>query len=318
MDDKIKYIQSLTGSLKDFSFEFEAESNDEYFNKLKSLAGSKFSFEAHTLKSKPTPRRGQLWLIKPTYEDYFINRVESDMPFIVLIVEANDTLENELFSRVQPVSIFTEFVAGDDYVVNDPSLIGFPFLVETWNEQPVLNEILDYSLGSFDIDQHISFKGNVDLTEQKAAFRKLEVDNTAFLRHSVLSYLKFLEERQTEDTGIIISINQHIVKPAFFVDEIKYDTHYAYAAKTGIDNSNKYFEWEEKLALGNIKIRIKRNIEDFILSVYSDIEFVLRSSDNKVLAGSKAEGRMIFTMLNPGLYYLESASTKSLIKIRIK
>jgi hypothetical protein len=41
-------------------------------------------------------------------------------------------------------------------------------------------------------------------------------------------------------------------------------THYAYAAKTGIDNSNKYFELEEKLATGDIKIRIKRNIEDFI------------------------------------------------------
>lgn len=318
MDDKIKYIQSLTGSLKDLPFEFEAESNDVYFNKLKTLAGSKFSLETHTLKSKPTPRRGQLWLIKSTYEDYFTNRVDSDVPFIVLIVEANDILENELFSRVQPVSIFTEFLAGDDYIVNDPSLIGFPFLIETWNEQPVLNEILDYSLGSFDIDQYVSFKGNVDLTEEKDAFRKFEVDNTAFLRHSVLSYLKFLEERQTEDTGIIVSINQHIVKPAFFADEIKYDTHYAYAAKTGIDNSNKYFELEEKLPSGNIKIRIKRNIEDFILSVYSDVEFVLRSSDNKVLAGSKAEDRMIFTMLNPGLYYLKSASTESVIKIRIK
>ena len=318
MDDKIRYIQSLTESLKDFPFEFEVQSNDIYFNQLKALADSKFSLEANTLKSKPTPRRGQLWLIKGTYEDYFTNRIESDIPFIVLIVDANESLENELFSRVQPVSIFTEFLAGDDYVVNDPSLIGFPFLIETWNEQPVLNEILDYSLGSFDIDQYISFKGNVDLTEQKTAFRKLEVDNTAFLRHSILSYLKFLEERQTEDTGIIISINQHVLKPAFFADEIKYDTHYAYAAKTGIDNSNKYFELEEKLASGDIKIRIKRNVEDFILSVYSDIEFVLKSNDNKVLAGTKAEGRMIFTMLTPGLYYLESASTKSLIKIRIK
>lgn len=318
MDDKIRYIQSLTESLKDFPFEFEAPSNDIYFNQLKALADSKFSLEANTLKSKPTPRAGQLWIIKSSYEDFFTNRVESDMPFIVLIVEANENLENELFSRVQPVSPFIEFLAGDDYVVSDPSLIGFPFLIETWNEQPVLNEILDYSLGSFDIDQYISFKGDVDLTEQKTAFRKVEVDNAAFLRHSILSYLKFLEERQTEDTGVIISINQHIIKPAFFADEIKYDTHYAYAAKTGIDNSNKYFELEDKLASGNIKIRIKRNVEDFILSVYSDTKFILKSNDNRVLAGTKAEGRMIFTMLNPGLYYLESAITKSLIKLRIK
>jgi hypothetical protein len=318
MDDKIRYIQSLTESLKDFPFEFEAQSDDVYFNQLKVLADSKFSLEANTLKSKPTPRMGQLWIIKSSYEDYFTNRVESDTPFIVLIVEANENLENELFSRVQPVSPFIEFLAGDDYVVSDPSLIGFPFLIETWNEQPVLNEILDYSLGSFDIDQYISFKSNIDLTEQKTAFRKSEVDNTAFLRHSILSYLKFLEERQTEDTGIIININQHVVKPAFFADEIKYNTHYAYAAKTGIDNSNKYFELEEKLASGDIKIRIKRNVEDFILSVYSDIEFVLKSNDNKVVVGTKAESRMIFTMLNPGLYYLESTSLKSLIKIRFK
>jgi hypothetical protein len=32
-----------------------------------------------------------------------------------------------------------------------------------------------------------------------------------------------MEERQTEDTGIVININQHIIKPAFFADEIKYD-----------------------------------------------------------------------------------------------
>jgi hypothetical protein len=197
-------------------------------------------------------------------------------------------------------------------------LIGFPFLIETWNEQPILNEILDYSLGSFDIDQYISFTDNVVLSEQKIAFRKLEVDNTAFLRHSILNYLKFMEERQTEDTGIVISINQHIVKPSFFVDEIKYDNHYAYAAKTGIDNSNKYFEWEQKLATGNIKIRIKRNIEDFIMSVFSDMDFVLKNNVNKIFTGSEAEGRMIFSMLNPGLYYLESVSNKSLIKIRIK
>jgi hypothetical protein len=91
-----------------------------------------------------------------------------------------------------------------------------------------------------------------------------------------------------------------------------------YAAKTGIDNSNKYFELEEKLASGDIKIRIKRNVEDFILSVYSDTEYILKNNDNKVLSGTKAEDRMIFTMLNPGLYYLESASSKSLIKIRLK
>lgn len=318
MDDMIKYIQSLTKSKKDFPFEFEAQSNDIYFNQLKALLDSKFSLEANTLKSKPTPRTGQLWLIKSTYEDYFTNRIESDIPFIVLVVEANESLENELFCRVQPVSPFTEFLGGDDYVVNDPSLIGFPFLIETWNEQPILNEILDYSLGSFDIDQYISFTDNVILSEQKIAFRKLEVDNTAFLRHSILNYLKFMEERQTEDTGIVISINQHIVKPSFFVDEIKYDNHYAYAAKTGIDNSNKYFEWEQKLATGNIKIRIKRNIEDFIMSVFSDMDFVLKNNVNKIFTGTEAEGRMIFSMLNPGLYYLESVSNKSLIKIRIK
>lgn len=73
-----------------------------------------------------------------------------------------------------------------------------------------------------------------------------------------------------------------------------------------------------KLATGNIKIRIKRNIEDFIMSVFSDMDFVLKNNANKIFTGTEAEGRMIFSMLNPGLYYLESVSNKSLIKIRIK
>ena len=54
------------------------------------------------------------------------------------------------------------------------------------------------------------------------------------------------------------------------------------------------------------------------MSVFSDMDFVLKNNVNKIFTGTEAEGRMIFSMLNPGLYYLESISNKSLIKIRIK
>jgi hypothetical protein len=318
MDNKIRYIQSITGSVKDTPFELEADEKDQYFAKLKNLIGSKYNLEPTKLKVKPTPRCGQLWLTKHFYEDYFTNLVQSSIPFIVLIVGANESLENELFSRVQPISQFVEFERGDDYIIADPSIIGFSFLIETWNEQPLLNDILDYYLGSIDVNQFVSFKENVDLSEQVRSFRKLEIDNTVYLRNSIISYLSFLEERQTEDTGVIININNTIVKPAFYADEIKYEDYYAQAAKTGLDNSNKYFELEDIIDSNKIKIRIKRNIEDFVVSIYSDIELVLKNIDNKVLRGEREDNRIIYSRLNPGLYYLESTIAKSLIKIRIK
>lgn len=318
MDNKIRYIKSITEPLKDITINVEANEKDLSFDKLKSLIGLNLNVETGKLKAKPTPRSGQLWLVKDSYDDYLTNLVQSSIPFIVLIVEANESLEDELFCRVQPISQFTEFVSEDDYTVNDPSILGFPFLIETWNEQPILNDILDYYLGSIDINEFVSFKQNVDLSEQQASFRKLEIDNSAFLRHSVLSFLSFLEERQTEDTGVVININKHIVKPVFFADDIRYDNHYAMAAKTGIDHSNKFFELEDNIDSDKIKIRIKRYMEDFVLSVYSDIEFTLKDKGNKELVGNKEEDRIIYSSLSPGLYYLESTKDKSLIKIRIK
>lgn len=289
--------------------------SDSNFSKFKATSqGTNLLEAASGLKTKPTPRNGQIWMIKNAYEDYFTNHVESVIPLIVLIVDSNEKLEHELFCRVQPISQFVHYVSLDDYKVDDASIVGFPFLVETWNEQPVLNELLDYCIGSIDINQYLP-NHKVQLSEDQVFFRELENLNTEYLRSSVLRYLAFLEQRQTEDTGIIINIDSTIYKPAFFVDDKRFDEFYNMAAKTGLDNSNKYFEFIHKADSYEVKFRIKRIIDDFVLSIYTDDQVLLKNSMDSSITGKKAEGRIIFSMLKPGLYYLEHKD--SLTKLRL-
>ena len=56
-------------------------------------------------------------------------------------------------SHGKVVSPFVEFKADDDIFCNDSSIIGFPFIIETWNEQPILLDLIDNYLGYFELNK---------------------------------------------------------------------------------------------------------------------------------------------------------------------
>jgi hypothetical protein len=62
-------------------------------------------------------------------------------------------IANESFVRIQPISPFTEFQAADEILISDNSIVGFDFIIETWNEQPILTELLDEFVGELDNDE---------------------------------------------------------------------------------------------------------------------------------------------------------------------
>jgi hypothetical protein len=317
MDTKLNDIKSLFEPEGQFDF----SEMDKLGNGLDKL-NDKFKEQGlkNTLpfKSKPGFRKGQVWLVDTSYLDYYGRLMSTNYPFLVVIVDASGQLEGESFCRVQPITPFVEYVANDDFVYNEPDILGFPFLVETWNEQPILSEMLSYSVGYFDYEiSTLGSSQNISLTKEQEDFRMFEVDNSAYLRHSVLSYLTFLEERQTSDTGVIININDRVVFPKLFVNDVIVKDSYAIAAKTKVDNQNKYFELTDSIGTDSFKIRIKRNDSDFVISVFAPIEFKLKTRDGKSLIPRKANDRIIFTDVNPGLYFFTDLNNK-LITIRLK
>jgi hypothetical protein len=300
--NEFQEISSETNSLKKINNLFKQEN-------LKSTSG---------LKAKPTIRKGQIWLIDSSYYDYYGNLTSTKFPFLVVIVDAGEKVEDEGFCRIQPISPFIEYKAHDDYIIEDASIVGFPFLVETWNEQPVLSEILSYSVGYIEIDEKVNTSsGNIPVTDEQRDFRTIEVDNTAYLRNSVLTYLSFLEEKQTKDTGVVVNINANTFSPKFFVNDLIFEESHLLAAKTKTDNQNKYFELNQAIDENNVRIRIKRNDDDFIISVYTSEQIILKSRDGKSINGRKAEDRIIFTDIKPGLYFIENYKNNK-ITIRVK
>jgi hypothetical protein len=65
------------------------------------------------------------------------------------------------------------------------------------------------------------------------------------------------------------------------------------------------------------RIRIKRNDEDFVVSIYTLDEFVLKGNNGKIVKSIKADDRIIFTDVKPGLYFLENYNNNK-ITIRVK
>lgn len=317
MEKKLTYIKSL--------FEPEIKLESLEMNKIGSglkRLNDRFKEQnfnnAQQFRAKPRFRNGQVWLVDTSYFDYYGQLITTPYPFIVVIVDASGQLEGESFCRVQPISPFVELAANDDFIYKETDLVGFPFLVETWNEQPILPEILSYSVGYLDYEgRNQELNQQVSLTKEQQAFRIFEVDNSTYLRHSVLSYLRFLEERQTTDTGVVININERAVFPKLYVNDIIVEESYAIAAKTKIDNQNKYFELTDTIGKDSIKIRIKRNDNDFIISVFAPMELYLRSREGKSIIPIKANDRIIFTDLNAGVYFLSNLNNQ-VITIRLK
>ena len=183
--------------------------------------------QSKQLKIKPTIQKGQIWTIKNEYTDFLGFKQNTSHPFIVIVNSEIDFIENEHYVRVLILSPFVEMASVSDEICIDPSIIGFPFFIETWNDQPILTNIFNEYIGNYDLKStQLLSNNNLDLvkepilensskssdllTEIQREFKKIEISRAKYINHSVLALLSFLEKKieDTNDSTEIDPVNK--------------------------------------------------------------------------------------------------------------
>jgi hypothetical protein len=275
------------------------------------------------------PGPGQIWLCKQRYVDDLGNDIQANIPGYVLITKGPSTLETSDvgFVRVQPISMYTEYGSADDVTVKDPSIIGFPFLIEKWNEQPMLTRLLDIFIADLaDHEEVISCPGRSrtvqEITDSQKQFRRLEVRNTAWLRQSVLSALSWLENRQEERSGgVLINLFGKTVYPE------RQDTGPAgdgllipmdLAAKSRVGENSTPYVCHETIGQHSITIAVikedRRHRVEVTFAEHVDLFDPEGNRCDKRLEGSTS----IFLCPKPGMYELVIQGCDMAVRIRVE
>ncbi len=296
---------------------------------------------------RPSFAVNQIWLVKSEYIDFLGNSHKTSHPFIVIINSDKNNIEEEDFVRINVISPFTVFASNDDFVCNDASIIGFPFLIEKWNNQPILTEILGEYLGYFEVNSYDLALGNytpnvtheekmlelekepfisnsvsdkplnsISLNKYQREFRDIEISKAKYLNNSITSLLAFLENSQTQDSGVVISLFDKAEFPKFYIGQNQAESSFALAARTGADKEDKYIKYlNEKLPFD---IYVRKNENGFIITIRPFSNVKLFNLSNQEINGVSNKERIVFERLTKGLYRLKSESTHEQIKIRLK
>jgi hypothetical protein len=221
--------QFLKSQINTFSENDEKiDIKEKDIEKLSSLFLNR-SLEFHQtkqLKIKPPVQKGQIWTIKNEYTDFLGFKQNTSHPFIVIVNSEIDFIENECSVRVFIISPFIEMASISDEMCSDPSIIGFPFLIETWNDQPILTDMFNEYLGYYDLKStqelstdtlelvnepisEYSNKRSEPLSEMQREFKNIEISRAKYINHSVLALISFLEKKIeiTDDSTKIIPPN---------------------------------------------------------------------------------------------------------------
>ena len=151
------------------------------------------------LKSQPQIEKSQIWLCKQEYSDAFGDQIIGKAPYLVYIVSDVNSFGGSSVVRVQPITPFVDSPVEDEVLIKDDSIVGFEFLIETWNEQPILTDLLDEFVGNLEVKPINEDNFELKLTKSQKEFRKAEIRNTAYLRQSVISHIEFNEQKEEEE-----------------------------------------------------------------------------------------------------------------------
>lgn len=272
------------------------------------------------LKSRPKTKKGQIWLCKQKYFDAFGNEIIGNFPYLVFVVSGVDKFANENFVRIQPITPFTEFSASDEILIKDDSIIGFDFIIETWNEQPILTELLAEFVGNLDIAALNIDKTKVNLTEFQKEFRKAEIRNTAYLSQSIKSLIEFEELKEEKTVFLNIGNSIHFsksedneTKTISLINAPKQD--YSLAAKKGKLKDRPTSLFEKTIDGVEIKIKVVKDNEKYILAIKQPKSIEIKDINGKVL---KQTTPNLYDELTGGLYFISINGIKQEIRIRLK
>jgi len=321
MDTIIKFLKdNQTEQPADERFRV-AEQDLDKLNKL--FAGQKIVARKNS-HTHILPKANQIWAVKNEYYDFFGNKQTASHPFLVSLLTDIDIFEEEDFVRVAVISPFIEMANELDDVCKDASIAGFPFLVENWNDQPVLSEILDEYIGYYE-PQYNSVKGE-RLTSVQQKFREIEIANAKFLNNSVSALVGFVEMNQNNEFAAVVSFNnQSLIQGCPKADNEIVDNEPTIVlppkenialSKTTLITKNKGITFNNKEL--PFEIQVKKTDEGFIISALTSKEITLFSADNKSITPISNGERQVFASLKKGLYTLKSATNQEPIKIRLK
>jgi hypothetical protein len=328
-----QFLKSHLDNFKEDDLNLEGKRKEiENINSL-FLKGVKSAQNNRHLRVNPVVQKGQIWTVKNQYDDFLGVIQKTSHPFIVLVNNTPHALQNEDLVRVFIVSPFVEMGTNNDEICYDASIIGFPFLVELWNDQPVLTEILDEYIGFYEIKSSTYFADELtklpndsmddDITissqsikEIKEEFKNLEISRAKYINQSVRSLMSFLDNKQSDDAGVVISLFNIPEYPQFYIGQNAIESTYSLAAKSGVEKEDRYLLFENK----NIpfKIYIRKNENGFVLTVDAIVKMQLFKSTNEEFVGLSNSERTVFSELTSGTYILHVNSIEQLIKIRLK
>lgn len=329
-------IQFLRNQIEPFSEgSVKVDVTDTDRENLNSLFINRFKYvtQKRYLKIHPNIQKNQIWTVKSEYDDFQGISQKTSHPFLVWINSEQEEIEDENFTRVFIVSPFIELATQSDKVCHAPSIIGFPFLIETWNDQPILTELLNEYVGYYESKSNSVSKtevfelvnepnseyskSNIEiLSEDQKEFRNIEISRAKYINHSVLSLLSFLENRQSQEAGVVISLFDKIEYPKFFIGQTQNEPNFALAAKSGVDSEDKYLLFEsENLPY---KIYFRKKEEGFIITISSIGNFKLIKNTSEEIKSLTDKNKTVFANLKEGNYTLIYESFSEPIKIRLK
>jgi hypothetical protein len=322
MNKIIEFLQSQSGSDNIPANRIDKEKLSKSFIDLKSIFDTSESGDKRILKlkSKPKIKKGQIWLCKQEYYDKLGNQIIGSIPYIVLVICNTENIANESFVRIHPISPFTEFKAADDIIISDNSIIGFDFIVETWNEQPILTELLDEYVGDLNIDLAKVDDTELNLSNIQKEFRKAEIRNTKYLRQSINSLIEF-EELKEENTVLLnIENSVHLVKSDDSETKIislinEAEQPYLQAAKKGRFKDRPTYLFYKTIDDVDIEIKIIKEDETYIVAVKQPMEIELKDSRFTLLKQSTPN---LYDNLRSGLYFVKVKGISNEIRIRLK
>ena len=209
-----------------------------------------------------------------------------------------------------------------DQVCADVSVVGFPFMIETWNEQPILIEILDSYIGEYYTE---NIPSDQELTDDIKKFREIEISNARFLNHSILSYINDSEHSGNFSFSLDLKYRDyiktkhmpvmHVLNPKLI--ELTGNEEYAVAAKTGNTiTENDCIEFDNNQLPFNLEIRKKSGL--YVITIIPKVEISLLNGRNEQIQGYDNSERIVYDNLSKGLYEIKSPLLKEPINIRLK
>lgn len=262
---------------------------------------------------------GQIWTVKSRYYDYQGCLQQTNRPYMVLLRSEVEMVNGVAVARACPISPFVDMAAHEDLVCKEEDIVGFPFLLEEWNEQPVLTELLDVLIGNC---ADSVFEKKTCITSDQAdveAFRDAEVRLAAYLSHSVVSLLEYYESTQNRcaldvmggTTAKTVYLNEKLA------DGFRRGKYQAYAAKAGNNSGD-----QKKITVADwnlpYQLELRKREEGHVITISPVGPVTLVNQDGIELKAAVADNRMVYYPIAKGLYRISDGNNRQSQEIRIK